>query len=75
MWTDVKSLHGMAPVYLAELCQYVSADDAWGGLRSAELGDLITPEIDDNVRPPCNRLRSCGVEQSVDVSSERQFAF
>lgn len=38
-----KSLHGMAPTYLAELCQSVGMVDARGRLRSAERGDLITP--------------------------------
>ena len=36
-----KSLHGMAPDYLKELCRSVSEDDARGSLRSAERGDLI----------------------------------
>ena len=38
-----KSLHGMAPTYLAELCQSFGMVDALDRLRSAERGDLITP--------------------------------
>jgi len=38
-----KSLQGMTPTCLAELCQFISADDARGCLQLAERGDLVIP--------------------------------
>jgi len=64
----------MAPAYLSELCQYVSADDTRGRPRSAERGDLITPRSTSKFGDRAIAVSGACVEQSADVTSELQLA-